>query len=155
MAGDSKVNVRISTPLAYPLAGRTSAFASEKWHDVRPNRPVLGYILQFYRHWRWTSQLGCLVFLFQYGRQDSGAEQPVCHPVCQLARLITSLMPQTVPDFVSSRLVFMIVGGICGGMLGCKILRRLTNRGVEKIFITVMVGIVLVNIYNVTQFLGV
>lgn len=47
----------------------------------------------------------------------------------------------------------MILGGICGGMLGRFITRKLKNRQVEMIFISVLFCIIMVNVCNVVMFL--
>lgn len=199
MAGDSKVNVRISTPLALgSIVGGVlgkQLFTAIQDMSSDPERVgavqaitlalvlccVLAYTLckahiqplqvknsalcaliglclgtfsSFIGIGGGQANLVVLFFFFSMDAKTAAQNSLYVILFSQLARLITTLVTQTVPDFVPFRLVLMIVGGICGGILGRKLLRRLTNRGVEKIFIAVMVGIILVNVYNVTQFLG-
>ena len=71
----------------------------------------------------------------------------------KLARLITTIFTQTGAEFMPLRLALMILGGICGGMLGRFITRKLKNRQVEMIFISVLFCIIMVNVCNVVMFL--
>lgn len=198
LAGDSKVNVRTSTPLAFGsvLGGvlGKQLFTAIQGLSADPDRVgavqaavlavvlcgVLTYTLRKEKisslHVKngalcmliglglgtFSSFIGIgggqanLVVLFFFFSMDAKtAAQNSLYVILfsQLARLVTTLVTQTVPDFVPFRLALMIAGGICGGILGRKLLRKLTNRGVERLFVTVLIGIILVNIYNITQFL--
>lgn len=72
----------------------------------------------------------------------------------QLASLISTLATSSVPEFDIIVLVLMVLGGITGAMSGSRINKLITSKGVEKLFVWLMVIIVLINIYNVIRFLG-
>ena len=72
----------------------------------------------------------------------------------QLTSLISTVITGTVPDFEAVALVLMVAGGITGALIGKKINKKLSNEGVNKLFITLMVVIIFINIYNTIRFLS-
>ena len=70
----------------------------------------------------------------------------------QLASLIFSLVTHTVPEFAVGILVLMVIGGITGGMAGRQLNKKLTSEQVDKLFITLMIVLIMINIYNVIKF---
>lgn len=100
-------------------------------------------------------QANLVVLFFFFGMDAKSAAQNSLYVILfsQLARLITTIFTQTVPEFMPLRLALMLLGGICGGMLGRFITRKLKNRQVEMIFISVLFCIIMVNVYNVVMFL--
>lgn len=71
----------------------------------------------------------------------------------QVASVIAAIVTNTVPDFEIGMLVLMACGGIGGGMVGRKINKKIENETVDRLFISLMVVMILVNIYNVFHFL--
>ena len=71
----------------------------------------------------------------------------------QVASLLASLLSGTVPDFSPGMLCLMAAGGICGGICGRAVNKKLDSRAVDKLFIALMVLMILINVYNVYQFL--
>lgn len=65
----------------------------------------------------------------------------------QISSLIYTLFTG-VPSFELIWLCVMVVGGILGGILGNKILHKLSVRNMEKMFRVLLCGIMLVCIYN-------
>ena len=46
----------------------------------------------------------------------------------------------------------MVVGGILGGTLGSKVNKKISEEGVNKLFIALMAVIIGINIYNAVKF---
>lgn len=60
-----------------------------------------------------------------------------------------------IPEFVWLAFVMMVAGGLVGGTVGPIISKRLSLKGVDKIYICMVVGIILISIYNGVNYLGV
>ncbi|MGL4946423.1 MAG: sulfite exporter TauE/SafE family protein, partial [Cetobacterium sp.] len=60
-----------------------------------------------------------------------------------------------MPDFVGLAFVLMVAGGIVGGTVGPIISKKLSLKGVDKIYLCMVVGIILISIYNGVNYLGV
>ena len=71
----------------------------------------------------------------------------------QTTSLLTTFITKTVPTYNSMDLIFMIIGGIAGGFLGSTISKRLSNKGVDKIFSVVLVIILIICTYNFFRFI--
>ncbi len=71
----------------------------------------------------------------------------------QLTNIVFTLAQGLVPDFDPAILIIMIIGGITGGLLGSWISKKLSLRGVDKLFCLVMGIIILVSIFNLVRFI--
>ena len=71
----------------------------------------------------------------------------------QIASVLASIATSTVPQFEFGMLLLMMCGGICGGMVGRKVNKKIASETVDKLFIGLMVAMILLNIYNVIQFI--
>lgn len=71
----------------------------------------------------------------------------------QIASLVNTLVTQTVPEFSWGILVLMVFGGIFGGVAGRIINRRIDAKAVERLFVGLMCIIILLNVYNIYQFM--
>jgi len=71
----------------------------------------------------------------------------------QIFSLFTTLVSGTVPEFKLAILIFMMIGGILGGIVGIEILRRINLKRAQTVFVSVLVIIMGVNIFNIIQFL--
>ncbi|MFI3212171.1 MAG: sulfite exporter TauE/SafE family protein [Eubacteriales bacterium] len=71
----------------------------------------------------------------------------------QLASLCSSLVTKSVPEFSVLLLVLMVIGGIAGGMCGRELNNRIEEDMVNKLFIGLMVVMIVINVYNVYQFM--
>lgn len=72
----------------------------------------------------------------------------------QLASLISSIATSTVPSFAIGILLLMVCGGICGGICGRSLNKKLNSDQVDKLFIMLMLVMIVINIYNITKFIG-
>ena len=71
----------------------------------------------------------------------------------QTASLLSSLLRGKLPYFSPVILLLMVIGGICGGICGRNLNKRLNEKTVDKLFIGVMAGIIIINVYNIYKFL--
>lgn len=71
----------------------------------------------------------------------------------QAASFLSSVVTMTVPQFPLFLLFLMVAGGLLGGAAGRGINRKIDAKTVDKLFILLMTAIILINIYNVVQFL--
>ncbi len=69
----------------------------------------------------------------------------------QVANLIFTFSGSNIPPFNLLTLVLMIVGGISGGMIGSKLLGRMTHKDVDRLFCVVMAIIICICIYNIVK----
>ena len=71
----------------------------------------------------------------------------------QLANLLISIATNSVPAFPLPVLFLMIAGGIAGGIVGRSINKKISEQTVDKLFIALMAFIIVLNGYNVYQFM--
>ena len=71
----------------------------------------------------------------------------------QIASLCTSLFTGSIPEFPWPILLVMVAGGIIGGMAGRSINRNISEKTVDKLFIGLMIIMIVMNGYNMVQFL--
>lgn len=60
-----------------------------------------------------------------------------------------------VPEFTWAAFIMMIAGGIVGGTVGPMVSKKLSLKGVDKIYLVMVVGIILISIYNGVSYLGI
>lgn len=97
-----------------------------------------------------------LVILFYFFSMDTKtAAQNSLYIILfsQITSLISSIVTRTVPDFSLLLLVLMVVGGMLGGICGRKINKKINSTVVDQLFVFLMAVIILINIYNIYQFL--
>jgi len=70
----------------------------------------------------------------------------------QASNILAVLIQGNIPDIEATLLAVMITGGIAGGITGSMISKRLTLKGVDYLFSSVMGVIILISIYNVIRF---
>ena len=69
----------------------------------------------------------------------------------QAASFINTLVRGTVPEFDWLVLIAMCVGGVLGGILGRSISAKLTNKGVDRLFLVIMAVITVISCYNLAM----
>ncbi len=71
----------------------------------------------------------------------------------QLANLLISISTGSIPAFPLPVLFLMIAGGITGGIVGRSINKHISEQTVDKLFIALMAFIIVLNGYNIYQFM--
>ena len=69
----------------------------------------------------------------------------------QAASFLNTLVRGTVPEFDWLVLIAMCIGGVLGGILGRSISARLTNKGVDRLFLVIMAVITVISCYNLAM----
>ena len=62
------------------------------------------------------------------------------------------MISKGIPEFPITLLLLMVIGGIAGGVCGRFLNKKLSERTVDKLFISLMLVIVVINIYNIYRF---
>lgn len=70
----------------------------------------------------------------------------------QIASLVMSILAKQIPEFPIEVLVFMVVGGIFGGVCGRSLNKKMSEKMVEKLFLYLMYGMIVLNVWNIYQF---
>ncbi len=70
----------------------------------------------------------------------------------QFTSLFNSIISGVIPEFNTLALILMVIGGMSGGMVGSKVNKTISVKGVNKLFIALMVVIIFINIYNAVKF---
>ncbi len=70
----------------------------------------------------------------------------------QIAKLSTLALTNGFGAFDYSMLYYMIPGGIMGGFIGSYLKCKLQDKHIEKLFIIVVSGVILLNIYNIIMY---
>ena len=89
-----------------------------------------------------------LGYFFSMGTKDAALSSLYIIMFSQITSLVQTFATGKIPEMEISYLVFMIAGGILGGTIGSRINKKISERGVDKLFIFLMGVIVLINIYN-------
>lgn len=71
----------------------------------------------------------------------------------QIANLLVTVLGGSVPNFDPLTLILMMAGGIGGGIIGRIVNKRVTASTVDKLFIGLMVGIMLLCVYNAYRYI--
>lgn len=71
----------------------------------------------------------------------------------QTANLLSGIITCSIPQVSARVLVVMVVGGILGGMCGRSLNKRIREQTVDKLFVGVMIGMIMVNMYNIYKFM--
>ncbi|WP_210411539.1 sulfite exporter TauE/SafE family protein [Oceanispirochaeta crateris] len=69
----------------------------------------------------------------------------------QIASLVFTAASGLIPEFNTLILLLMITGGISGGLTGSALSNRMTHKGVDKLFMTVMILIIFICLYNIVN----
>ena len=96
-----------------------------------------------------------VLFFFFSRTTKAAAEKSRCIiQFSQIASLVSSIVTKTIPDFEIPMLVLMASGGILGGITGRSLNKKISDRRVDQLFLSFMVVIILINIYNIYIYLG-
>ncbi len=95
--------------------------------------------------------LAILSFCFSMDSKTSALNSLYIILFSQAASFLNTLVRGTVPSFDWFVLIAMCVGGVLGGILGRSISARLTNRGVDRLFLGIMAVITAISCYNLAM----
>ncbi len=70
----------------------------------------------------------------------------------QITSFLTTVVTRTVPQFDVFAIVLMCAGGVGGALIGAKFSKMLSEDYVERLFVVVLIGLILLGSYNVYTF---
>lgn len=94
-----------------------------------------------------------LYYLFSMDTKTAALNSIYIILFSQAASLLWSLVTWQIPAFPPLALAVMAAGGVCGGLAGSGIVRRLHATHMDKIFMTLLVIIVGICVFNVCNML--
>ena len=94
-----------------------------------------------------------LSFFFSMPTKIAAANSLYIILFSQITSLLTYIVQDNIPSFKWSIIILMVLGGVLGGNLGSRINKRISPKFVESLFVTLMIFIILINIYNSFKFL--
>ena len=65
----------------------------------------------------------------------------------------STFLGNTVPDVSIWLVVLMAAGGVVGAIIGSVISKRISDQGVDKVFMYMLGAIALVNVWNIVRFI--
>lgn len=115
---------------------------------------VLGILSSFLGIGGGPINLVVLYYFFSMETKEAAQNSLYIIMFSQITSLLNTLVTGKVPEFEPLLLVLMIAGGVLGAITGRKINSKINGAAVEKLFIGLMVVIILINGFNIYQFLG-
>ncbi|MCI8598495.1 MAG: sulfite exporter TauE/SafE family protein [Lachnospiraceae bacterium] len=97
--------------------------------------------------------LAVLSFFFSAPTKTAAQSSLYIIMFSQGTSLLSLIFSSSVPEVSGFLLVLMVAGGLFGGFFGQRVNKRLNGAQVERLFMTLLLGIVLINIYNIWRYL--
>ncbi|MEG1001862.1 sulfite exporter TauE/SafE family protein [Clostridium sp.] len=72
----------------------------------------------------------------------------------QLASFLFTIFRGKVPSFELAVCLFMLAGGLLGGTIGPMISKKLSLKGVDKVYTTLVVVVIVISLYNFMGYVG-
>lgn len=113
---------------------------------------ILGMISSFLGIGGGPVNLMVLSFFFSMDMKKAAANSLYIIMLSQISSLVHTLLNSTVPAVDYKVLILMVLAGIWGGMIGSRICRKISDRGMETLFTIFMALIIMVNVYNLIKF---
>lgn len=93
-----------------------------------------------------------LYFFFSMNGKEAAKNSLFIIFFSQTSSILTTIMTGSVPNFEMTTLILMACGGVSGALIGSAVSKRVDSKTVEKIFMFVMIGLIILNAYNVYKF---
>lgn len=113
---------------------------------------VLGVMSSFLGIGGGPINLVVLGYFFSMSTKEAALSSLYIIMFSQITSFAQTCVTGTIPDIRLSYLVLMIAGGIMGGTIGSRINKKISEEGVNKLFIFLMAVILVINIYNAVKF---
>ena len=113
---------------------------------------ILGIMSSFLGIGGGPINLVVLGYFFSMSTKEAALSSLYIIMFSQITSFVQTCATGTVPDIEIAYLIFMIAGGIMGGTIGSRINKKISEEGVNKLFIFLMAVIVVINIYNAVKF---
>lgn len=113
---------------------------------------ALGVISSFLGIGGGPANVAILCLLFSMSSKEAAKNSLFIIFFSQVVSLATTVLGGTVPDVSVWLVILMAVGGVVGALVGSAISKRLSDNGVDKVFIWMLAAIALVNVWNIVRF---
>ncbi len=113
---------------------------------------ILGILSSFLGIGGGPINLVVLEYFFSMSTKEAALSSLYIIMFSQIASFVQTCVTGTIPDIRIACLIFMIAGGVLGGAIGSRIHKKLSEDGVNRLFIFLMAVIVLINICNAVKF---
>lgn len=94
-----------------------------------------------------------LYYFFSMSTKQAAANSLYIILFSQVTSFTSTQISGSTPEFEWLALILMVFGGVTGGIVGGKLNKKISNKGVEKLFIGLMIVIILINVYNFSRFM--
>lgn len=95
--------------------------------------------------------LAALYYFFSMDSKTAALNSLYIILFSQAASFLHTVLRGTVPEFEWPVLLAMVVGGVAGGTLGRSVSKRLSNRGVDRLFFWLLIVITGISCYNLAR----
>lgn len=113
---------------------------------------VLGVMSSFLGIGGGPINLVVLAYFFSMSAKEAALSSLYIIMFSQITSLVQTCVTGNIPAVEPIFLILMTVGGILGGIIGSRVNKKISEEGVNKLFIALMAVIVLINIYNAIKF---
>ena len=113
---------------------------------------LLGIVSSFLGIGGGPANVAILCLLFSMSSKEAAKNSIFIIFFSQIVSLLTTVIGGTVPDVEWWLVLLMALGGVCGAIIGGAISKKISDAGVDKVFMGMLVAIALVNVYNIVNF---
>lgn len=113
---------------------------------------TLGVISSFLGIGGGPANVAILCLLFSMTSKEAAKNSIFIIFFSQIVSLISTVAGGTVPDVSIWLVLLMALGGVGGALTGSAISKRISDSGVDKVFMWMLGAIALVNVWNIIRF---
>ncbi len=113
---------------------------------------ALGVVSSFLGIGGGPANVAILCLLFSMTSKEAAKNSIFIIFFSQVVSLMSTVAGGTVPDVEPWLVVLMAFGGVAGAIIGGSISKRISDSGVDKVFIWMLAAIALVNVWNIIRF---
>jgi len=114
---------------------------------------VLGVISSFLGIGGGPANVAILCLLFSMSSKEAAKNSIFIIFFSQVVSLVSTFAGGTVPDVSVWLVVLMAAGGVLGALIGSAVSKRISDKGVDKVFMWMLAAIALVNVWNIVRFI--
>ncbi|MBR4887769.1 MAG: sulfite exporter TauE/SafE family protein [Clostridia bacterium] len=113
---------------------------------------ALGVVSSFLGIGGGPANVAILCLLFSMTSKEAAKNSIFVIFLSQVVSLLTTVAGGTVPDVQPWLVVLMALGGVGGALIGGAISKKISDTGVDKVFMWMLAAIALVNVWNIFRF---